>query len=98
MDWETFCDCSVMYAVRSDQLFNKRGAFAEFRRLNRGSLASRPGTDHDEIVLFHGLPREYITVAIVESLALPQFLSIRKEKICKNVLNTQLAMVFHAIE
>ena len=80
------------------QLFNKRGAFAEFRRLNRGSLASRPGTDHDEIVLFHGLPREYITVAIVESLALPQFLSIRKEKICKNVLNTQLAMVFHAIE
>ena len=50
------------------QLFNERGALAEFRRLNRGSLASRPGTDHDEIVLFHGLPREYITVANVESL------------------------------
>src|SRR6266478_5633043 len=21
MDWETFCDCSIMYAVRSDLLF-----------------------------------------------------------------------------
>src|SRR6266853_4053707 len=54
------------------QLFNERGALAELRRLNRGSLASRPGTDHDEIVLFHGSPREYITVAIVECLLTPR--------------------------
>lgn len=33
MDWETFCDCSVMYAVRSDLLFNKRGRVSLERRL-----------------------------------------------------------------
>jgi len=60
----------VLIAVPADhfQLFNERGAFAEFCRLNRGALASRPGTNHDEIVLFHGSGREYITVAITESL------------------------------
>jgi hypothetical protein len=36
--------------------------------LNGCALAARPGTNHDEIVLFHGAPREYITVGIVESL------------------------------
>jgi mRNA-degrading endonuclease toxin of MazEF toxin-antitoxin module len=39
MDWETFCDCSVMYAVRSDQLFNKRGRVTlERRRAIRATL------------------------------------------------------------
>ena len=33
MDWETFCDCSTMYAVRSDLLFNKRGRASLERRL-----------------------------------------------------------------
>jgi hypothetical protein len=33
MDWETFCDCSIMYAVRSDLLFNKRGRVSLERRL-----------------------------------------------------------------
>jgi|ERR1051326_3944717 mRNA-degrading endonuclease toxin of MazEF toxin-antitoxin module len=32
MDWETFCDCSVMYAVKSDQLFGKRGRVTLERR------------------------------------------------------------------
>ena len=32
MDWETFCDCSVMYAVPSDQLFHGRGHVALERR------------------------------------------------------------------
>jgi hypothetical protein len=36
--------------------------------LNGSALATRPGTNHDQIVLFHGSPREYITVGIVESL------------------------------
>jgi hypothetical protein len=31
-DWETFCDCSIMYAVRSDGLFGKRGHVASERR------------------------------------------------------------------
>lgn len=32
LDWETFCDCSVMYAVKSDLLFNKRGRVTLERR------------------------------------------------------------------
>jgi mRNA-degrading endonuclease toxin of MazEF toxin-antitoxin module len=32
LDWETFCDCSVMYAVRSDRLFNRRGRVSLERR------------------------------------------------------------------
>jgi mRNA-degrading endonuclease toxin of MazEF toxin-antitoxin module len=32
MDWETFCDCSLMYAVRSDDLFGKRGVVTLERR------------------------------------------------------------------
>jgi PemK-like, MazF-like toxin of type II toxin-antitoxin system len=32
MDWETFCDCSVMYAVRADKLFGKRGLVTLERR------------------------------------------------------------------
>jgi len=32
MDWETFCDCSLMYAVRSDQLFGQRGEVGPERR------------------------------------------------------------------
>jgi len=36
---ETFCNCSVMYAVRSDQLFNKRGRVTlERRRAIRATL------------------------------------------------------------
>jgi len=32
MNWETFCDCSVMYAVKSDLLFGKRGRVTLERR------------------------------------------------------------------
>src|SRR2546425_8953110 len=32
LDWETFCDCSVMYAVKSDLLFNRRGRVTLERR------------------------------------------------------------------
>ena len=32
LDWETFCDCSVMYAVKSDLLFSKRGRVTRERR------------------------------------------------------------------
>lgn len=33
MDWETFCDCSIMYAVKSDLLLNRRGRVTHERRL-----------------------------------------------------------------
>ena len=46
------------------QLLDQGGPLSKFSRLNRGALSRRPGTNHDEIVLFHGLPREYIIVAI----------------------------------
>src|SRR5260370_7466394 len=49
------------------QVMDQGGRVSKFRRLNRGGLSRRPGTNHDEIVLFHGLPREYITVAIMQS-------------------------------
>ena len=32
MDWETFCDCSIMYAVPSDQLYSRRGEVGLERR------------------------------------------------------------------
>ena len=32
MDWETFCDCSVMYAVPAACLFGKRGRVDAKRR------------------------------------------------------------------
>jgi hypothetical protein len=32
MDWETFCDCSVFYAVPTQQLFGKRGRVTLERR------------------------------------------------------------------
>lgn len=32
LDWETFCDCSVLYAVKSDQLFGQRGRVSLERR------------------------------------------------------------------
>ena len=32
MDWETFCDCSCLYAVRSADLFGKRGRVSLERR------------------------------------------------------------------
>lgn len=39
MDWETLCDCSTMYAVRSADLFAKRGRVTlERRRLIRTKL------------------------------------------------------------
>jgi hypothetical protein len=39
MDWETFCDCSIMYAVKSDLLFNRRGHVTlERRRAIRATL------------------------------------------------------------
>lgn len=39
MDWETFCDCSTIYAVRSDALFGKRGHVGlERRRAIRSTI------------------------------------------------------------
>src|SRR5436189_6418873 len=32
MDWETFCDCSCLYAVKSANLFGKRGHVTLERR------------------------------------------------------------------
>ena len=32
MDWETFCDCSILYAVQSEMLFRKRGMVSLERR------------------------------------------------------------------
>lgn len=32
LDWETFCDCSTMYAVKSDLLFDRRGQVSLERR------------------------------------------------------------------
>lgn len=32
MDWESFCDCSVLYAVESSLLFGKRGRVSLERR------------------------------------------------------------------
>jgi mRNA-degrading endonuclease toxin of MazEF toxin-antitoxin module len=39
MDWESFCDCSTMYAVKSDQLLGCRGRVTlERRRAIRAKL------------------------------------------------------------
>ena len=32
MDWETFCDCSILWSVPSAQLFGKRGTVTLERR------------------------------------------------------------------
>jgi len=32
MDWETFCNCAVIYAVKSSSLFSKRGRVTPERR------------------------------------------------------------------
>jgi hypothetical protein len=32
MDWETFCDCSILYAVPSTMLFGRRGRVSLERR------------------------------------------------------------------
>jgi hypothetical protein len=32
MDWETFCDCSLMYSVPAAGLYGKRGRVAVQRR------------------------------------------------------------------
>ena len=32
LDWETFCDCSCLYAVKSKDLFGKRGRVTLERR------------------------------------------------------------------
>jgi mRNA-degrading endonuclease toxin of MazEF toxin-antitoxin module len=32
LDWETFCDCATMYAVKSDQLFGRVGRVSLERR------------------------------------------------------------------
>jgi len=32
LSWETFCDCSIMYAVKSADLANRRGVVTSFRR------------------------------------------------------------------
>jgi mRNA-degrading endonuclease toxin of MazEF toxin-antitoxin module len=32
MDWETFCDCSILYSVPSAALFGKRGRVSMERR------------------------------------------------------------------
>jgi len=32
MDWETFCDCSILYAVKSESLFGRRGRVSLERR------------------------------------------------------------------
>jgi hypothetical protein len=41
MDWETFCDCSAMYAVESNLLFGKRGHFTLERRRGYPRAGSR---------------------------------------------------------
>lgn len=39
MDWEIFCDCSILYAVKSDLLFGRRGMVSlERRKLIRSKL------------------------------------------------------------
>jgi hypothetical protein len=39
MDWETLFDCSILYAVKSDWLFNRRGHVTlERRRAIRAKL------------------------------------------------------------
>ena len=39
LDWETFCDCSTLYAVESRLLFGKRGRVSlERRRAIRATL------------------------------------------------------------
>ena len=39
MDWETFCNCAVIYAVNSAELFSKRGRVTlERRRAIRAML------------------------------------------------------------
>jgi mRNA-degrading endonuclease toxin of MazEF toxin-antitoxin module len=41
MDWETFCDCSCLYAVKSSALFAKRGHVTlERRRQIRAHIQS----------------------------------------------------------
>ena len=32
MDWETFCDCSILYTVPADKLFGRRGRISLKRR------------------------------------------------------------------
>ncbi len=32
MDWETFCDCSILYAIPSQKLFGRRGRVSLERR------------------------------------------------------------------
>jgi mRNA-degrading endonuclease toxin of MazEF toxin-antitoxin module len=32
MDWETFCDCSIMYAVHTEKLYGRRGRVTQARR------------------------------------------------------------------
>lgn len=39
LDWETFCDCATMYAVRSDQLLHRAGRVSlEGRRAIRSKI------------------------------------------------------------
>ena len=39
LEWETFFHCSTIYAIRSDQLFNKRGRVTlDRRRAIRGMI------------------------------------------------------------
>jgi PemK-like, MazF-like toxin of type II toxin-antitoxin system len=39
LDWETFCDCSMLWSVPSGSLFGKRGAVTlERRRAIRGKV------------------------------------------------------------
>jgi hypothetical protein len=39
LDWESFCDCSIMYAIPVDRLFGKRGPVSlERRRAIRAKL------------------------------------------------------------
>src|SRR5437899_538409 len=50
------------------ELIDQRGPLPEFRRLNRCALPRGPGTNDDEIVLFHGSRREYTIVALLAAL------------------------------
>lgn len=54
-------DCASVDGGAADdfELLDEGGAFAEFGGLNGSALASRPGTNDDEIVLFHENRREY---------------------------------------
>ena len=45
--------CVDAHATNDLAPFNERNLFTAFRALNRGALAGRAGTDHNQVVLRH---------------------------------------------